>query len=508
MMMRRISLWLSAILIVSACAAPITPTPDRTTPTRSAPASTPEPKRTPVSPRTPAAKAPANNRGGDATQSMTFTVPAHPIDVILGRPTQNSITASVLAYQDVEGYIEYGLSDYANQTNQQSFNANQPVDIVIASLQPDTAYTYRVRYRMGDTGDFAATEANTFHTQRAAGSPFTFTIQTDSHLDSNSDLNVYTQTLLNERADRPDFTIDLGDTFMTDKYQPYTTTEAQYQAQRYYFSLLGQTAPLYLVIGNHDGEDSSHGGKTSDIPTWSAQLRTTYFPNPVPDAFYSGNSTPAKTVGMLEDYYAWEWGDALFVVLDPYWFTPPAKGITDNWNRTLGEAQYAWLKKTLETSQAKWKFIFIHQLVGGAGKDGRGGVEAAPYFEWGGKNADGSDGFAQQRSGWPQPIHDLLVANHVAAVFHGHDHLFVKQDLDGIVYQEVPQPSSAHANATNSAADYGYVSGEVLGSPGHLRVTVASEQVTIEYVRSYLPQAEKSGQQNGQVDYTDTIHPR
>ena len=61
------------------------------------------------------------------------------------------------------------------------------------------------------------------------------------------------------------------------------------------------------------------------MPTWSAQLRTTYFPNPVPDAFYSGNSTPDTTVGMLEDYYAWEWGDALFIVLDPYWFTPPTR---------------------------------------------------------------------------------------------------------------------------------------------------------------------------------------
>jgi hypothetical protein len=495
MMMRRLIVSITLMLIASACAAPISqPTP--IAPTLVAATSIPP---------TPDRPTPANNRGSDATQSMTFVVPAHPIDVILGRPTQNSITASVLAYQDVEGYIEYGLSDYTSQTNPQSFNANQPVDVVIDSLQPDTTYTYRVRYRVGNTGEFAATEAGTFHTQRAASSSFTFTVQADSHLDSNSALNVYTQTLLNERADQPDFMIDLGDTFMTDKYRPYTAAQPQYLAQRYYLSLLGQTAPLYLVLGNHDGEDSSRGGNVNDMPTWSAQLRTTYFPNPVPDAFYSGNSTPDGMVGMLEDYYAWEWGDALFVVLDPYRFTPPSRSTTDNWNRTLGEAQYQWLKQTLEASQAKWKFVFIHQLVGGAGKDGRGGVEAAPYFEWGGKNADGSAGFAQQRSGWPQPVHDLLVANHVTAVFHGHDHLFVKQDLDGIVYQEVPQPSSAHANATNSAADYGYVSGDVLGSPGHIRVTVASEQVTIEYVRTYLPKDEKPGQQNGQVDYTYTI---
>jgi hypothetical protein len=502
MMMRRSIVLITLMLIASACAAPIIPTPGQVTPTRSAPASTPAPKRTPVSPRTPAAKAPTNNRGSDAAQSMTFAVPDHAIDVILGRPTQNSITLSVLAYQDAEGYVEYGTTEFANRTPTQSFNANQPVEVVIGSLQPDTAYTYRVRYRTGNSGEFAVTDAGAFHTQRAPGDAFTFTIQADSHLDSNSDLNVYTQTLMKQRADQPDFTIDLGDTFMTDKYKPYTAAETQYLVQRYYFSLLGQTSPLYLVLGNHDGEGASRGRPANEMSAWSAQLRTTYFPNPVPDAFYSGNSTPDETVGMLEDYYAWEWGAALFVVLDPYWFTPAARGTVDNWKATLGDEQYHWLKKTLETSQAKWKFVFIHQLVGGAGKDGRGGVEAAPYFEWGGQNADGSDGFAQQRSGWPMPIHDLLVANHVTAVFHGHDHLFVKQDLDGIVYQEVPQPGSARANATNSAVDYGYVSGDVLGSPGYVHVMVAPERVKIEYVRTYL-----SEQQNRQVDYAYTITP-
>jgi hypothetical protein len=45
----------------------------------------------------------------------------------------------------------------------------------------------------------------------------------------------------------------------------------------------------------------------------------------------------------------------------------------------------------------------------------------------------------------------------------------------------------------------------VLGSPGHLRVTVTPDGVTVEYVRSYLSQDEKSGQQNGQVDYSYII---
>jgi hypothetical protein len=175
------------------------------------------------------------------------------------------------------------------------------------------------------------------------------------------------------------------------------------------------------------------------------------------------------------------------------------------WNPTLGDAQYRWLKSTLETSNAKWKFVLIHQLIGGLDKDGRGGIEVAPFHEWGGNNSDGSYGFGQYRPNWDMPIHQLLVANHVTAVFHGHDHLFVHQELDGIVYQEIPQPGSTRPNSTDSAADYGYVNGTILGGPGHMRITVSPEQVTVEYVRSYVN--EKPDQKNGQVDFRYSILP-
>lgn len=69
----------------------------------------------------------------------------------------------------------------------------------------------------------------------------------------------------------------------------------------------------------------------------------------------------------------------------------------------------------------------------------------------------------------------------------------------------MPQPSALSSSGTNSAAEYGYLSGNILGSSGHLRITVALEQVTVEYVRIYLPQDEKRDQQNGQVDYTYSL---
>jgi hypothetical protein len=437
-----------------------------------------------------------SGQANDASQNLSFDVPTHAMDVILGRPTANSITVTLLSNTTQTVSISYGTTsgNYSDKTNPINIKADIPQSIVLENLQPDTLYYYLLNGI-----------ENTFHTARPSGSTFTFAIQADSHLDSNTNPQVYLQTLANERAGNPDFVIDLGDTFMTEKYKPYTTAEPQYLAQRYYMSQVAQTTPLFLVLGNHDGEGAPRGNVGYETSLWAAGMRTKYFPNPVSDGFYTGNTNADPTVGDLQDYYAWEWGDVLFVVLDPYWFTPALKGDSDQWNQTLGEVQYQWLKNTLETSHAKWKFIFIHQLIGGIDKNGRGGVETANLYEWGGNNADGTYGFNTHRPGWEMPIHQLLVANHVTAVFHGHDHLFAKEVLDGIIYQEVPQPGAARSDETSNAAEYGYRSGVILGSSGHLRITVTPQKITIDYIRTYLSNAKNTEQHNGEVGYQYTI---
>ena len=163
----------------------------------------------------------------------------------------------------------------------------------------------------------------------------------------------------------------------------------------------------------------------------------------------------------------------------------------DGRNWTLGETQYRWLEKTLKNSEAKTKFVFIHHLVGGLDKNGRGGVEAAGLYEWGGKGADGRNEFARRRPGWTAPIHQLLVNHGVAAVFHGHDHFYARQELDGVIYQLVPQPGHAGSRVPRFAAEYGYREGVLLGGSGHLRVRVTSDGADVEYVRSTL--AEEGG---------------
>ena len=451
-------------------------------------------------------KAPGQKAGGPPAsggsgvgQTLNLDWPTPPVDTVLGRPTGTGVTVSVRTAQDADVtlVIKGGPSDL--RLPPQTLTAGQPQHLPVSGLNPDTAYTLQVLTKTGTDADFTLRQTRTFHTARPAGQAFTFVMQADSHMDANSDLNVYAQTLRNEQAAQPDFVVDLGDTFMTDKYTPFQAAEKQYMTQR---TLLGTLAPspLFLTLGNHDGEGLVAGGKAGQqaMNDWSNAMRLKYFPNPLADGFYSVPKGPGVTPVTNQGAYAWTWGDATFIVLDAY--TDSARSGDNNWNATLGRAQYDWLNSTLEGSTSRWKFVFVHQLIGGQGKDGRGGAEAAPFFEWGGKNTDGSAGFAQNRPGWAMPVHDLLVQHHVTAVFHGHDHLYVKQELDGVVYQEVPQPSNARAGNTNSAQEYGYASGTVLGGPGHLRVMVTPQDVKVEYIRTALQDGA-----NAQVGDTYTV---
>jgi len=414
------------------------------------------------------------------------TIPAHDFDIITGRPTDHSVTISVLANRNSEAQIEYRETGSKKTISKKiALTSGEPKEIVLDNLMADKRYDYQLIFQESGQSQIKKSPVYHFHTQRKKGEIYTFTLTADPHLDQNCDTFTYKTMLLNAASDSADFHIDLGDTFMTDKYRTnYRDALQQYLAQRYYFGLLSPSAPLFLVQGNHDGESGQRlNGKADNMTVWSNLTRKKYFPNPLPDEFYTGNDREEPFVGLPQDYYAWEWGNALFIVLDPFWFTPRA-GMDNPWERTLGKAQYDWLKTTLEKSRATFKFVFIHNLVGGVDLKGkaRGGMEAAGLYEWGGQSPNGNDEFQQHRPSWEMPIHALLVKNRVTAVFHGHDHLFAQQPLDGILYQCLPQPGAKGTGNPRQAGEYGYVNGPMMSNAGYMRVVVSEQSVRLDYV--------------------------
>ena len=95
------------------------------------------------------------------------------------------------------------------------------------------------------------------------------------------------------------------------------------------------------------------------------------------------------------------------------------------------------------------------------------------------------------------PVHAMMVKHGVSVFFQGHDHLYARQELDGVVYQTVPNPADPTYTAFNREA---YLSGDVQPNSGHLRVTVAPDALRVEYVRGVLPaDGERAGAKNGDV---------
>lgn len=423
---------------------------------------------------------------------------AQEFNEILGRPTDHSITLSVMFNSQVTVFIEYGLQaeNLALSTVVQTTTAGVPDEIELENLLPNSTYHYRTCYRKSGNGNLIKGSIRQFRTQRAAGSIFTFTVEADVHLyDKKGCTNLYNICLDNQLADNPDFMIDLGDTFGDDHHPELMTSATSDSLHKVYRPILGRichSVPFYFCLGNHEGEFDYYLAQTppNNMAVWGTLWRKFYFPNPHPDGFYTGNEA-AEPYGMgnPENYYSWIWGDALFVVMDVYRDQCDSSAKPKNWEWSIGLPQYTWLKNTLENSTQKYKFVFAHHTRG----QGRGGVLTAKYYEWGGYEGNGTNwGFDTNRPGWEKPIHQLFVDNGVNIFFQGHDHLYSREILDNVIYQEVPMPSDSTYEIGMLANADAYVSDTIDGS-GHLRVTVGPSCVRVDYIRAYLPADTLSG---------------
>lgn len=381
---------------------------------------------------------------------------------LVGNPQSTSATIAVKSLSTtttIQTYIEYGASksSYSSKSATIQLAKSASQNINLTGLKPGSTIYYRVRYASGSNKTFLLLPQMSFVTAKEELNS-TFAVQADPHMDDNSSADVYNGTLAQIVAAKPAFLMDLGDIFMTDKLPQKTEANirARFELMKGFYAKLG-TVPLKITLGNHDGENGYDKFNTKSY-------RKEYFP---------------EQTGELA-YYSITGPDQLHISLDPFTYTTTAPKI-DGWQWTLGKTQYDWLKKTLSESSAKYKFVYIHHLLVGDAQS-RGGVEIAKFNEWGGYNKDGSFGFDTNRPNWGKPVHDILVENKVNIVFKGHDHLYVKQERDGIIYQTVPQPSHA-GDKVNSNIEYGYLSGKVVGGSGFMKVSTNQSGIKVDFVK-------------------------
>jgi Calcineurin-like phosphoesterase len=464
---------------------------------------------------------------------------------VLGHPTDHSIGLNVLAPNDLEAYAEYGVAPgkYTGKTATMKSKARSPFEIGFDKLNPNTRYYYRLQYRENGTGAYKPAAEYSFQTQRAPGSTFTFAVQADSHPERKNmfEASLYAATMAEVAKEKPDFYVTLGDDFSIDQLNKTVTPQVVSQVyinQRKYLGMGGSSTPIFLVAGGHEqGGRYLLDGTPNNPAVWVGNARNRYYALPAPDGFYTGDTEDVQFIGKLRDFYAWTWGDALFITLDPYWHSKipvdtvmPGTGggigkepgggkkgadgkkggaaggdrqARDMWDITHGEEQYRWLVKTLSESKAKYKFMFAHHVLG----TNRGAVEMADQFEWGGRNMRGEWEFDKKRPGWDMPIHQLMVKYGVSIFFQGHDHIFVRQEKDGVVYQETPNPGNPFYEDANGGWRSAYKSGDYLPASGHLRVTVGPSGAKVDYIRSWMPKDETPEHKQGEVAYSYTVKP-
>ena len=470
------------------------------------------------------------NGGNAGIAPARLVLAKTPLDAFWGRellcrPTPRSVEVNVIPHRPAEAYVEFGASaaSMPRATALVSGDSATGIQMRLHDLSPDTRYSYRLRYRFPGDAAFAAGPVRAFVSLPEPGGAARLAVTTDMHvtnqiahgMDTMLDLLATTlDALPRMHALGYHAWIDLGDAVVVRAQRaPFDLEEAEqrYRAAREYVELAGHSVPLLFVRGNHEEVNGWDLDDTSEnTAVWSGRSLLKWFPPPLPNEFYSGNESPVPFVGLPGNYFACTIGDVRVRCLDPYLAstTRPHNGhgetggSLDPWDWRIGDAQYAWLAEDLAAHPTPYRLTALHHLTSSFDEPGyrygRGGIEVAkwrvagrPSFEWGGEDATGTSMIATRRPAYTDgALHDLLAARGNQVVVKGHDHLFARQELDGMVYVTLAKPDdtgqlTGHLWGWKDELNYPDSVSIALENSGFLSIVADRDRATFEYVRTY-----------------------
>lgn len=387
-------------------------------------------------------------------------------------PTDKSAVINLInGDNDIKGELRYrpqGSQAWASvpvelaPTTQENLRGGTR-SVRLDGLKPGTRYDYELR--QGDRTVLGG--SGSFMTRRLASEPFRFIAMTDAHVNP---ANPERSPVLRVSADtasryKPDFVLHLGDNIQT-----VGSTHGGPAAEEnhpnifyiYYRQMLGELqsqAGQFVLNGNWEGENGWHPEPNR---SWARKARMAFAPAP-------DNTTYPEGGSKNQDYYAFTWGDALFVSLNATGYNAinhehtRGPGSGSDW--TLGKEQFAWLEKTLAGSKARWKFLFIHHAVGG-----NAGDEVNTRYARGGGRA--------AHVGEQAKVHALMQKYGVEVFFYGHDHVFTDMTVDGIHYVCT---GSVGAPWKFTTAETGYT--DYIPDSGFTVVDMDGDTATVRYIR-------------------------
>jgi len=411
--------------------------------------------------------------GWSRSASRLGDVPHLGLPPFLARPTTSSILVSA-RNGDTDAVIRpqvrpAGEEGWADLGQARDAASGEFLTWTLDGLAAGTRYGYRLLSAIPG-GEPLPVARGDFTTQRTREVAFTAALMTDPHTGSfpegSAEMEVLDEVVRRVRRERPDFVLALGDNvaWRTSRNRPQTDTvgvRRAYTMYRRHMGPLTMSCAHFGLIGNWEGE-------TGKLPPESTErvgeVRRRFTPGPDHLTYPQGGSP-------REDYYAFDWGPALFVILNVQSYTAPsgetinaASDVTlvEDW--TLGREQFDWMERTLAGSDHPFKFVCIHHAVGGNGGDqantlyGRGGARASEVGE-------------------QKLVHEAMREFGVQVFFYGHDHVFVDDVVDEIHYA---LPGSCGAPWKFPKETTGY--DRFWSDSGHGRLEVRPDRATVSFV--------------------------
>ncbi len=267
------------------------------------------------------------------------------------------------------------------------------------------------------------------------------------------------------------------------------------------YSALTPHIPVYIALGNHDGEA---GSDVCRVP--ALKYRKKFWKMPGAE---NGNSPEENFFSLV---WGGDWagaGGMQCLILDSDGYNHPLRlpKTPEEW--TLGAAQKAWFNRAL-ARESDWKFVFFHHVLGGwpFGTDeqaleyayGRGPLFTAEQYKPYVKDPEAVEQVELTR---------LMQASGVRVVFYGHDHIHharkigrtaAGQDMFGVCVGSTKHmgeikwyegPIWQSPNGYGPYGTYFGVADKTTGKPasfwgpsGYTKLTVSRDGARVDYLRS------------------------
>lgn len=416
------------------------------------------------------ARGAATNAPASTPESLLYLPP------VLSCPTETSIRIGAL---NEKGTAEAMLE--VRKEGAASWDRPEPVVKVgdyeilnwtLKNLTGATRYEYRILLKRQGSEAFRPASAGSFRTQRKGPASYTALLMTDPHTGSfplgSSPALTLDRVVQNVAPLNADFVLALGDNvaWRGSREFPQRSADgalAAYSQYRRQIGPLSAHCPHFGVIGNWEGESGKFPARNIEIV---AGVRQALLPAPNHQTYPQGGSE-------RQDYYAFSWGDALYIILNVQTYSLPSDpdhlpSLMADVNQisewTLGDKQMAWFEQTLKNATERYRFVCIHHTAGGNAGDalntnyGRGGPRAVG-------------------TGEQVKIHALMKKHKVQIFFYGHDHVFVDEVVDGIHYT---LPGSCGAPWKFTKEETGY--DRFWPDSGHATLEITPEKATVKFI--------------------------